>query len=65
MVNLGRGIFQTRPNVFQFKVWEVMKNFRFGCSTRKHIQHILNPNAQSANTRPAAALARIESDSIE
>jgi hypothetical protein len=42
-----------------------MKNFRFRCSTRKHIQHILNPNAQAPNTSPTPTLPRIESDATQ
>ena len=64
MIEVPGGIGETSANVCRFKVGKVVQDFRFGCATGEHIEHIHNPNAHPANTGTPATLLWIDGNTF-
>ena len=58
------GVSQTRKDVVSLQVWKVMQNFIRAHARSQILKDILHSNAQAAHTRLAAALARLNGNSL-
>lgn len=61
VINLGRGIFKTRPYIVGFEIRVIGEDIWFRCTAGQHVKYILDTNAHTANTGSTAALTWIRS----
>ena len=57
-----RRVFETRLNVFLCKIRKILDDFFFAHTRRKPAEHVADSDAQAANGRFPAALARLDGD---
>jgi hypothetical protein len=65
MVHATAGIGDSGANVIQFQVGQFVDNLQWGKARFEKVENIRDSNAHAADTGATAALARIESDSVE
>ena len=64
MINLLRGVFQSRPDILQLKIRKIGENLGLGRPGGEHVDHIFNADAHPQNAWAPAALTGVKSDSI-
>ena len=62
MIQFTGGVLQRCLNVFRLQIREFFKNLAVSQARSQEIKHIGHPHTQSANTRTAATLLRIDRD---
>ena len=64
MGSLGRRILETGVDVFVFEIREVLEDFLPGHLRGQQVEDVLDPDPQSPDAGPSAALLRVEGNSL-
>lgn len=64
MVELAAGVLEAGLNVFGLKVRQLLQNLFGGQSVSQQVQHVNDTDAHAPDARAAAALLRINRNSI-